>query len=120
LLDYFSDFQCTACIIHSAVIELYDGPSAAPATVPEIASSPLDVPVSSLPLALGADQPPAALMWEGYQEPPELELSEDESSVSSEVGPELPAPVALPRRMTLPWRQLLPRLFCKAACSYLI
>jgi len=110
----------TTCFIHGAVIELYDGPPAAPAAVPEVTSSPLDASVSPLPLAMEADQPPAALMWEGYKEPPELELSEDDSSASSEVGPELPASVALPRRMTLSWRQLLPRLFCKAACPYLI
>jgi len=98
--------------IFSAVIDLYDGPPVAGAVVPEVAPSSSGPSVPPAPLALEVEQPPAALTWEGDSEPvealpTELEVTEPE--------PELPSPTAVPRRMTLSWRELLPRFFYSKA-----
>jgi len=97
------------------VIDLYDGPPVAGSEVPEVAPSSSGPSVPPAPLALEVAQPPAALTWDGVLAPvetlpTELEVTEPE--------PELPRPTAEPRRMTLSWRQLLPRFLTVKLLTY--
>jgi len=119
-----------AMFFYSAELELHHGPAGGPASDAE-AARPASVPSAAAlpPLALEAALPPAALTWGGpsvlgVTDPGsasgQSELSED-SGLSEESGQSelLESEVTLPRRVTLSWRQLLPRLLYEAAFSYL-
>jgi len=107
-----------ALFFYSAELELHHGPAGGPAS---------DAEAALPPLALEAALPPAALTWGGpsvlgVTDPgsasDQSELSED-SGLSEESGQSEESEVTLPRRVTLSWRQLLPRLLYEAAFSYL-
>jgi len=106
----------------SSVSELYQGPAAGCTATSEASlSSPGASVRTQPPLALEAAPPPVALTWEGSTElEPRLSTSRPEVveplAVDADLTEsELPGSLGLPRRMTLSWRQLLPRLFCEAA-----
>lgn len=115
-----------AMFFYSAELELHHGPAGGPASDAE-AAYPASVPSAAAlpPLALEAALPPAALTWGGPSvlgatDPGSAsdQLSED-SGLSEESGQSEESEVTLPRRVTLSWRQLLPRLLYEAAFSYL-
>jgi len=116
---------------YSTELELHHGPAGGPASDAEAARLPSVPSAAALPpLALEAALPPAALTWGGPSvlgatdpgsESGQSELSESGQSELSESGQselsEL-SEVELPRRMTLSWRQLLPRLLTVKLLTY--
>jgi len=124
--------KCAMVFFNSTELELHHGPAGGPASDAE-AARPSSVPSAAAlpPLALEAALPPAALTWGGPSvlgvtdpgsEAGQSELSESGQSELSESGQSelsVLSEVELPRRVTLSWRQLLPRLLYEAAFSYL-
>jgi len=97
------------------LIELGAGP-------PEVSATPVvfedDFPPCGPPAppsSFALDSAPPTAAWEGSFGTAGTETA------PPEVDPEIEDPPALPRRVTLSWRQLIPRYtYIKAACSYLI
>jgi len=105
------------CIIISTLIELGEGP-------PEVSATPVVFEDDFPPC--GPPAPPSSSALESAPPPAALTCGCSFGAVGTdtappEVEPEPVEPPALPRCVTLSWRQLIPRFnYSKAACSYLI